>query len=37
MAYIYSWGPDDDGKTVDGPHFLAAVSLIIKYYSNICD
>ena len=25
---ICSWGPDDDGKTVDGPHFLAAVSII---------
>ena len=24
-----SWGPDDDGKTVDGPHLLAAVSPLL--------
>ena len=24
-----SWGPDDDGRTVDGPHLLAAVSELI--------
>ena len=22
-----SWGPDDDGKTVDGPHYLATKGL----------
>ena len=22
---IFSWGPDDNGKTVDGPHQLAQV------------
>lgn len=25
--YSCSWGPDDDGKTVDGPHLLAAKSM----------
>ena len=25
FSFRYSWGPDDDGKTVDGPHFLAVV------------
>lgn len=24
--YSCSWGPEDDGKTVDGPHTLAKVS-----------
>ena len=24
--YSCSWGPDDNGKTVDGPHQLAQVS-----------
>ena len=24
-VYSCSWGPDDDGKTVDGPHHLAVV------------
>ena len=27
LHVYFSWGPDDDGKTVDGPHVLAAVSL----------
>lgn len=27
--YSCSWGPEDDGKTVDGPHTLAKVSTII--------
>ena len=22
-----SWGPDDDGKTVDGPHYLASKAI----------
>ncbi|XP_066938993.1 proprotein convertase subtilisin/kexin type 7-like isoform X2 [Macrobrachium rosenbergii] len=26
--YSCSWGPDDDGKTVDGPHHLASKALI---------
>ncbi|KAK7081334.1 Proprotein convertase subtilisin/kexin type 7 [Halocaridina rubra] len=26
--YSCSWGPDDDGKTVDGPHHLASRALI---------
>ncbi|KAL4229144.1 Proprotein convertase subtilisin/kexin type 7 [Mactra antiquata] len=25
--YSCSWGPDDDGKTVDGPHILASAGL----------
>ncbi|XP_052059999.1 proprotein convertase subtilisin/kexin type 7-like [Mytilus californianus] len=25
--YSCSWGPDDDGKTVDGPHFMAAKAI----------
>ncbi|KAK7481736.1 hypothetical protein BaRGS_00026984 [Batillaria attramentaria] len=25
--YSCSWGPDDDGKTVDGPHLLAAKAM----------
>ncbi|XP_041373167.1 proprotein convertase subtilisin/kexin type 7-like [Gigantopelta aegis] len=25
--YSCSWGPDDDGKTVDGPHILAAKAM----------
>ncbi|XP_045207949.2 proprotein convertase subtilisin/kexin type 7-like [Mercenaria mercenaria] len=25
--YSCSWGPDDDGKTVDGPHILAAAGM----------
>ena len=25
--YSCSWGPEDDGKTVDGPHTLAKVSM----------
>ncbi|XP_060578568.1 proprotein convertase subtilisin/kexin type 7-like [Ruditapes philippinarum] len=25
--YSCSWGPDDDGKTVDGPHVLAAAGM----------
>ena len=31
--YSASWGPDDDGKTVDGPGFLAlkAIEDGIKY------
>ena len=24
---LHSWGPDDDGKTVDGPHTLAKAAL----------
>jgi hypothetical protein len=33
--YSASWGPDDDGKTVDGPGFLAqkAIEDGIKYVS----
>ena len=27
-VYSCSWGPDDDGKTVDGPHFIALVSCL---------
>ncbi|XP_042230513.1 proprotein convertase subtilisin/kexin type 7-like [Homarus americanus] len=26
--YSCSWGPDDDGKTVDGPHHLASRALV---------
>ncbi|ESO83331.1 hypothetical protein LOTGIDRAFT_81964, partial [Lottia gigantea] len=26
-VYSCSWGPDDDGKTVDGPHILAAKAM----------
>ena len=26
--FICSWGPDDDGKTVDGPQTLAMVGII---------
>ena len=25
--FSMSWGPDDDGKTVDGPHYLAKLAL----------
>ena len=25
--FPFSWGPDDDGKTVDGPHYLATRGL----------
>lgn len=28
--YSCSWGPEDDGKTVDGPHTLAKVSIVIS-------
>lgn len=24
---VHSWGPDDDGKTVDGPHQLGKVTV----------
>ena len=24
---LFSWGPDDNGKTVDGPHQLAQVGI----------
>ncbi|XP_045624519.2 proprotein convertase subtilisin/kexin type 7 [Procambarus clarkii] len=27
-VYSCSWGPDDDGKTVDGPHHLASRALV---------
>jgi hypothetical protein len=27
FIYRYSWGPDDDGQTVDGPHHLASLAL----------
>lgn len=27
-VYSCSWGPDDDGKTVDGPHHLASRALL---------
>ncbi|CAL4107346.1 unnamed protein product [Meganyctiphanes norvegica] len=27
-VYSCSWGPDDDGKTVDGPHHLASKALL---------
>lgn len=33
--YSCSWGPDDNGKTVDGPHQLAQVCcgcVIFKFY-----
>ncbi|ELT97733.1 hypothetical protein CAPTEDRAFT_161485 [Capitella teleta] len=32
-VYSCSWGPDDDGKTVDGPHYLAmrAMRLGVDY------
>ncbi|CAH1796811.1 unnamed protein product [Owenia fusiformis] len=26
-VYSCSWGPDDDGKTVDGPHYLAQAAM----------
>ena len=37
--YSASWGPDDDGKTVDGPGFLAlkAIEDGIKYVRAIKD
>lgn len=25
LLIFYSWGPEDDGKTVDGPHYLSNV------------
>lgn len=25
LMFLHSWGPDDDGKTVDGPHQLGKV------------
>lgn len=35
-VYSCSWGPDDDGKTVDGPHHLASKALLhgITYGRN---
>ncbi|XP_019624277.1 PREDICTED: proprotein convertase subtilisin/kexin type 7-like [Branchiostoma belcheri] len=27
-VYSCSWGPDDDGKTIDGPHYLARKALL---------
>ena len=35
--YSASWGPDDDGKTVDGPGFLAvkAIEVGILYVRSI--
>ena len=30
--YSCSWGPEDDGKTVDGPHTLAKV---LTYFINV--
>lgn len=27
VVFCFSWGPDDDGRTVDGPHPLGKVSL----------
>ena len=34
MMTYFSWGPDDDGKTVDGPHRLAAVSYHVAKHFN---
>ena len=28
-ALLHSWGPDDNGKTVDGPHQLAQVCYFV--------
>ena len=27
FKYFCSWGPEDDGKTVDGPHTLAVKAM----------
>lgn len=28
VFFLNSWGPEDDGKTVDGPHYLATKALV---------
>lgn len=30
LVFLHSWGPDDDGKTVDGPHQLGKVTAMQK-------
>ena len=34
-VYSCSWGPDDNGRTVDGPHHLAQVNEIWKWLTDL--
>ena len=34
-VYSCSWGPDDNGRTVDGPHHLAQVNQIWKWLTDL--